>query len=203
MFGLGAMDLPVIDLHHGPVRHPHCCLSLSSTLLSLLSKIAQEGSAGTTETRVILSVGSGTGLLEALLTQHAGQQHHDTKQMTLIVEGVEVPQPGTDATPNLYLPEQHFTTVRRSWEISPRLGDTDVVAVMFVYPRQPALVSQYVRAVLEGGGETERAVIWLGPVTDWDEFGKCFEGSGRVEVGRGGDEGVGLVESEMMVVWWR
>lgn len=197
------MELPVIDLAHGPVRHPHCCLSLSSTLLTSLTNIALEGNTGASETRVVLSIGSGTGLLEAFLAEHARQQLHDSNQTTtLVVEGVEVTQPGTDnVTPNIYLPEQHSSTVRWSWEVSSRLRDPDVSAVMFVYPRQPALVTQYVKAASELPGA--RAIVWLGPVADLTDFESCFTGYGRFELRQGLDEETGLEANEMMAVWRR
>lgn len=185
------MDLhpPQLTLNHTPTRHQDCCLSLSSKLLDTLTHIFTAGTA--TEPYSVLSVGSGSGLLEAALLAHSPQ---------LTIEGVEVQQPLSQAPVNKYLPEHFYHTVRGTRDVSPRLGDGDVSGVMFVCPRQPALVSRYIGA-LDGVGSSVRSVVWLGPVADWEDFHQCFESRSpafALDIRNGED--VGLEGYEMMAI---
>jgi hypothetical protein len=200
------LTLPELMPGATPIRHPDCCLSLSCKLLDVLTRIFT-GSGNPTSTpspsACILSVGSGSGLLEAALLAHPAAPGPPR----LTIEGVEVQQPESQAPVNRYLPEPFYHTVRGTWDVSPRLNDDVLSGLMFVYPRQPALVSRYVRATAEetGGSSSIRTVVWLGPVADWDEFRPCFEDGGRsafeVETRTGGD--AGLEEFEMMAIMTR
>lgn len=202
------MDLPALDLEQGPTRHPHCCLGLSSALLTTLTTIIVEDDAVSSgDEQIVLSIGSGTGLFEALLASHS-QRIHDSSSLSrprLVVEGVEVLEPRTGGeTANKYLSEQYINTVRNSWEVTSRLRDLDVSAVMFVFPRQPTLVTRYIDRIREDG-LAARMVIWLGPVADWVEFEPCFvtENGESLEVRRMENTSGELEACEMMAVWRR
>lgn len=228
------MDLPAVELGDKPSRHPHCCLSLSTKLLDVLTETcfgkADDGGGGDGPCRTVLSVGSGTGLLEALWQQHLSSPSPYQHRREYRIEGVEVrlksAAANASAVCNMYLPEQAINAVRSAADVvtSRLAGDEgdggDVVGVVFVYPRQPELVSRYVRALGDGyGGSGGRrrgfVVVWLGPVADWhDGFKACFdvddekddddEGQvmkkGDVEVRTLSGEEAGVGEYEMMAV---
>lgn len=201
------LTLPELKPGAALIRHPDCCLSLSLKLLDVLTRTFT-GSGNPTSAQLlsacILSVGSGSGLLEAALIAHAAAASRPPR---LTIEGVEVRQPESQVPVNRYLPEPFYHTVRGTWDVSPRLNDDALTGLMFVYPRQPALVSRYVRATAEekGGSSSVWTVVWLGPVADWDEFRPCFEGGGAsaftVETRTGWD--TGLEEFEMMAIMTR
>ncbi|KAH8427015.1 uncharacterized protein LDX57_004736 [Aspergillus melleus] len=169
------MDITQIStqLSQTPTAFPNCCLSISTTLLSHLASLLPQTPSFT------ISIGSGSGLLEALLSH----EHY------VSVEGVEV-----NSTVNRYLPEQHMNIVQGTWDLHPRVKDA--AAWMFVYPREPKLVSRY----LDGftGGEV-KVIVWLGPRADWADYEPCFRGS-EVFVDVQVQEDVGLAEFEMLVV---
>ncbi|KAG8162648.1 hypothetical protein KVR01_007126 [Diaporthe batatas] len=193
------MDLP--KLNPTPTRHPDLCLSISTTLLQTLSEIltTTDGGPDTTGNNLILSVGSGSGLLEAHLQDHIAPPPSrssppgPTCPCPFTVKGIEVRAP----TPvNRYLPAPQAPTVRGTWEVHPSAGAADTL--MFVYPRDPGLVGRYLGAAGQGG---VRVVLWLGPRADWSVFGGCFggvEGFGEVEVVEGARAGV--AEFEMVAV---
>lgn len=197
------MELPVLDLDQGPVRHAHCCLSISRALLESLTETITRGDTHSASQCTVLSVGSGTGLLEALLATYSSSPNCPYKPC-LVVEGVEVALQGTESlTPNKYLSEKHINTVRTSWELSARIRDPEVTAILFVFPRQPALVSRYVDRIREQSFAV-RVIIWLGPIADWDDFAPCFScrGHEHVEI-KSSDDNVGLQPYEMMAIWRR
>ncbi|KAL6406838.1 uncharacterized protein AUP68_09647 [Ilyonectria robusta] len=201
------MNPLAINLKKEPIRHADCCLSLSSKLLDTLTAIfSDRGLAG--HPRTVLSIGSGTGLLETLWLTHIGSQSQsDDASAGLVIEGVEVHQLGSRAPANKYLAEQAINTVRGTWELSSRLQDQDVSGLMFTYPRQPALVTRYIESVIKTKLSIG-VVIWLGPLADWDEFEPCFRVSDddgeafRLEgIKRGAEAGLG--EYEMMAIFKR
>lgn len=183
------MDLP--ELSETPSRHPDFCLSISTKLIHTLTTIVATN--GAVSNSLILSVGSGSGLLEAHLLKHLKALPHSTSEFT--IQGVEVRSSPTEAPVNKYLPEQHYTTVRGTWELSPLLEVADVL--FFVYPRDTSLVNRY----LAGRPAALRVVVWLGPRADWEVFGGCFqglEGFGDVDIIDG--ESVGVANFEMVAV---
>lgn len=186
------MDLP--NLSDTPTRHPDFCLSISTKLLHTLTTILTTNGPDTNHDLLILSVGSGSGLLEAHLLNHLTSiSGPSSTKFTL--QGVEVRSSPTTAPVNKYLPEHHSTTVRGTWELSPLLEAADTL--LFVYPRDPALVSRY----LSARPASLRVVIWLGPRADWEVFGGCFaglEGFGDVDVVEG--ESAGVADFEMVAV---
>jgi hypothetical protein len=155
------MDLPPISKETN--HHADCCLSLSTTLVDkIVTEITQ--TPGTAKGPV-LSIGSGTGLLEAYLLRAFAElpishSHHD-----LSVEGVEVAS-GTLSPVNKYLPEECTYVVKGTWDICP--GLTTASTLMFVYPRQPALVAKYLQECVLY--HNVRLIIWLGPRADWTDY---------------------------------
>lgn len=185
------MDLP--KLSDTPTRHPDFCLSISTKLLHTLTAILTTNGPDTNN-NLILSVGSGSGLLEDHILNHLTSLS-DELSTKFTVQGVEVRSSPTTAPVNKYLPEHHYTTVRGTWELSPLLETADTL--IFVYPRDPALVSRY----LSARPASLRVVLWLGPRADWEVFGGCFrglEGFGDVDIVEGGSAGV--AEFEMVAV---
>ena len=164
------MEVPPLTLE--PKHHPDCCLSLSTKLLEALAVLLQDS-------RCVFSVGSGSGLLEACLQNYLCDS---------TVEGVE-----TSYATNKYLPEQAVYIAKGTWEIHSRSRTAD--AWMFVYPRDPKLFAGYLETAEKGA---VRLVLWLGPKSDWNEFGACLD---RFSV-RGMDygEGRGVAEYELLVM---
>ncbi|RAL10937.1 uncharacterized protein BO97DRAFT_108335 [Aspergillus homomorphus CBS 101889] len=154
-----------------PQTHPTSCLALSSTLTSYLAHILPNTPDFT------LSIGSGSGLLEALITH----RHPD-----VVVEGVEV-----SADVNRYLEELDLHVVPGTWEVHSRAARAR--AWMFVYPREPALIRRYLECF-----SGVRVVVWLGPVVDWGDYRGCFGEGWEVEVPL--SEKVGVAGFEMVVV---
>ena len=203
------MDLPRLDLHHSPIRHAHCCLSISQTLLEiLLTVFVHHGNSQRAGEEVVLSVGSGTGLLEALLQDHIDRHRPVGSANPLTIEGVEVEQSGSAApSVNKYLAEQHMNMVRKTGDVSPRLLASNTTCVIFVYPRQTSLVLSYVET-LSSSRSLVVSVVWLGPIADWGDFRPCFEPllgcsipGFRQNMIVGQDSG--LDDYEMMVSWTR
>ncbi|KAH7255910.1 uncharacterized protein BKA55DRAFT_538276 [Fusarium redolens] len=198
------MDLPELDLQGAAIRSPDCCLSLSSKLFcNLINTIPNTTLSG--ETPTVLSIGSGSGLLEALFLAYVNSQRQrgSSDHAVVNMEGVEVQQVGMKDHVNSYLPEQAIHTVRGSWDVVSRLRDSDVTALMFVYPRQPALISQYINVIAEQGLKVE-VILWLGPMADWEVFEPCFNTGHEscqfvVAETKHGSE-VGLEEYESMAV---
>lgn len=192
------MDLPVLELGDDPLRHPHSCLSFSIPFFETITHALPKT---TGERQTVLSIGSGTGLLEAVWLHHIEPRAH--AEPSLKIEGVEVQQSGSRYAVNKYLPEHAINAVRGTWDISARLQDEDILALVFVYPRQPDLVSRYIKVIVEENLGIE-AVVWLGPAADWGVFEPSFtplskDNTQKVEVLHGGV--IGLDENEMMAVW--
>lgn len=185
------MDPP--KLSDTPIRHPGYCLSISTKLIHTLTDILTTN-VSDGQDNLVLSVGSGNGLLEAHLLNHLTSEPALHSRFT--VQGVEVRTSPTAAPVNKYLPEQNCTTVRGTWELSPLLSTAD--SLLFVYPRDPGLVRRY----LESRPASLRVVVWLGPRADWDVFGECFQGLdgfGDVDVVEGSDAGVAGFEMVAVV----
>lgn len=198
------MELPILRNGDPPIRHADCCLALSTKLLSItaseLSNDIEPDRAS-----IVLSVGSGTGLLEAMLIQYLDSTCHQETSRNLSIEGIEVQQLNDEYQANKYLPEYAINTVRGTWNLSSRLDDPDVSGLMFVYPREKSLVSKYLEAISSKGSKVQ-TVIWLGPQADWSEFEPCFQIATpngeklfeRIE-SRVGDD-VGIAPYEVMVI---
>ncbi|KAL4880199.1 hypothetical protein BJY04DRAFT_81958 [Aspergillus karnatakaensis] len=165
------MDISQVsaNLSSSPRAFPNCCLSISTTLLAHLHALLPKLPSFT------LSIGSGSGLLEALVT---------TRHLDVLIEGVEV-----NSSVNIYLAEQAMNSVSGTWDLLPRAAEAK--AWMFVYPREPKLVTKYIERYGDGLG----MIIWLGPRADWADYEGCF---GGFHVGL--PENVGVADFEMLAV---
>ncbi|KAJ5176091.1 uncharacterized protein N7482_001968 [Penicillium canariense] len=134
------MDISQISsqLSSSPKRFSDCCLAISNTFVTNLIHLLPKKPAFT------LSIGSGSGLLEALLTR---------TNATISVEGVEVA-----STVNHYIAEEDMHVTGGAWDLHSRAQQA--AAWMFVYPRQPRLITKYIEAY---GDESIDMIVWLGP----------------------------------------
>jgi hypothetical protein len=163
------MDL--VELSDTPQHHPDCCLALSNGLLSSLIDALPSQPQST------FSIGSGSGLLEALINLSAPK----------LVYGVEVNQ-----SINKYLSQEmiHFVpgTHALLWRAS------EASAWMFVYPREIKLVKLYLETI---GSKIEK-IIWLGPRVDWPDYESVFMEFGSISIVA--SEVCGLPTYEVMVL---
>lgn len=132
-----------------PTVYSGCCLALSTSLVAHLHALLPPAPA------LALSIGSGFGLLEALLTAAPCSAH---------VVGVEV-----EPSPNVYLPTACHRTVYGTRFLEPLAAEAS--AWLFVYPRRVGLVHEYMAAY--GHGSVQR-MVWIGPQADWDDYKGCF-----------------------------
>lgn len=128
-------------LSKNPLLHPDCCASLSSTLIAKLAQLLPLNPLLT------LSIGSGTGILEALLLHERPELH---------IQAVEV-----SSTINQYLSEENLQLVCGTWDICALAASSTVW--VFVYPREFSLVRKYVQVF---GSLAVQTIIWLGPQAD-------------------------------------
>lgn len=85
--------------------------------------------------------------------------------------------------------------MKGTWELDE--SATDAAVWMFVYPRQPELVQNYLSRYSRGAVET---IIWLGPKADLGDYSavaKTWSESWTTEE----MHDCGLVEYETMVIW--
>lgn len=160
-------DLP--PLGEEPERYPDFCLSLSSALICSLTSVLTQAADRSTSS-LILSVGSGSGLLEAHLQSHWLSTPHCRR---LSIYGVEVHTADTARPVNRYLPEQDCSTVKATWQLSSDLNAACVL--LFVYPRDTALLLRYLKAVQDQDSSPLQAVVWLGPRADYNTFAGCLQ----------------------------
>jgi hypothetical protein len=147
-----------------PLLYPGCCLTLSTTLLThLYDRIVQIPHNNTPNQQqdklCILSVGSGTSLLEALLQRYLDEhQHHESNvddvrdsespKTTWKVDGVEVYSHAHNSMIN-YLPKAQMHIVPNTAELCPRAFESNVRVWMFVYPRKRELVGRYIDYIID------------------------------------------------------
>lgn len=162
-----------------PTRHPSCCASLSLPLLSHLHAVLPPPPAPT------LSIGSGTGLLEALLLQQ-----HPCRAASL--RGVEV---AADPPVNRFLPDANADVVPGTWAVA--AGVRDAVGLLFVYPRAVRLVRAYVARAA-----ALRVVVWIGPRCDFEEFKGPLEEWCSKSEGLAAGEGLLMEAGELLWVFW-
>ncbi|TKA80958.1 hypothetical protein B0A55_02398 [Friedmanniomyces simplex] len=139
-----ATELP--RLSDKPKLFADCCAGLSRPMLKTLeSRLPQHPAT-------VLSIGCGSGLLEELLLCATDDKVN--------VFGVEVP-----AGVNKYLPQDRLLRVPCTASLHPEawLAST----LLFVYPRQPALLRRYAESFVHGALEQ---VVWLGHRSDWPEI---------------------------------
>lgn len=126
-----------------------------------------------------LSIGSGSGVLEALLLH---------KHPELDLKAVEVP-----TSNNKYMPADRLEIVNGCRDLCDLAADAS--AWMFVYPRDVWLLREYVRAF---GGQKCHLIIWIGPRADQLES----EFLGEMWIMEKMEE-CGLKNYETMAVWRR
>jgi hypothetical protein len=154
--------LPILT--NDPKLYSGCCLALSTLLIKYLRSLLPPPPTLT------LSIGSGFGLLEALLLA--------SPPPSMRIVGVEV-----EPSPNVYLGAAHHCTVQGTRFLEPLAA---VAATwLFVYPRRVGLISEYLD---EYGRGKVGHIIWVGPQADWDEYRSCFAGW-TVQVQSAGDFG--------------
>ena len=186
-------ELPL--LYEKPVHHAACCLSLSTPLLIFLydtltnidftrtqsvvsaptyASISSIPDLSHQRQRICLSIGSGTGLLEALLQQQINNRSSEAANRTFLIRGVEVV---SAAKVNCYLHDDVFDVVPGAWATSKFALDPDVKAWLFMYPRQPSLVLKYIemlQAKAERGHQL-MLMVWAGPRADWSDYEEIFQ----------------------------
>ncbi|KAF2640633.1 hypothetical protein P280DRAFT_507278 [Massarina eburnea CBS 473.64] len=141
--------LPPPSLAPAPAVYPGCCVALSEALIGNLGALLPPAPA------LVVSIGSGSGLFEALLL---------AEPCCLSLIGVEV-QPSV----NRYLPSSRHRAVVGTYSLEPLAAEA--TAWLFVYPRRVGLVDEYLATYGEGAVQT---VMWIGPTADWQDYKACF-----------------------------
>ena len=154
--------LPLPQLTDRAAVYSGCCLALSRPLVAHVHSLLPPAPA------LSLSIGSGFGLLEALLVAVPYSSH---------VIGVEV-----EPSSNAYLPATHHRLVHGTRFLDPLAAEAS--AWLFVYPRRVGLVSEY---VADFGRHAVQTIVWLGPHADWDDYKACFAAGWDVQT-QGADE---------------
>ena len=164
--------LPV--LLQKPTQYSDCCCTLSKPLVTNLATMLPSKPSMT------ISIGCGTGLLEAFLLQHCPE---------LCLQAIEVRSEIIE-----YLPKENYELVRGTWDLS----STAVSATswIFVYPREASLIKHYQEA-FSGGAVS--LVIWIGPRSDLPQCENMFGYPWIQRV----HEDCGLSPYEAMVTWKR
>lgn len=135
----------------GAATRTECCARLSAQLIStLLDKLPAAPA-------LVLSIGSGLGLLEELLLQQSRDK--------LNLYGVEV-----DACANKFLRAERLLRVPtvHSLHADAILAE----ALLFVYPRDIGLIERYAREFVRGVLQT---VIWIGPIDEYPEVERVLQ----------------------------
>lgn len=127
-----------------PTHHPDCCPSISRTSIKNIVQLLPSAPSLT------ISIGSGTGLLEALLLR----QHP-----TLFLRAIEVSE-----NVNKYMPKESVEIVHGTWDLC--AAAANATTWLFVYPRETSLLHRYMQRY---GASSVRAAVWLGPVADFQE----------------------------------
>lgn len=135
------------ELTKQPSRYPGSCIFLSTDVVGLFC------SAIPPKPSMTLSVGSGTGLLEAIVGK---------AKPTCTIECVEVESLRTEGK---YVAQNRFHYVQGTWATCQRAQYASMW--LFVFPRDPKLLKKYVD--LNGDGQV-RSILWLGPREDWPMF---------------------------------
>lgn len=148
---MSTLELPLLS--QDLAKYPGLCMFLSSQVITSLTGFLP------TEPLLTLSIGSGTGLLEAILSESG--KHG--------IECVEVES--YRHTPK-YMQDSAMHYVRGTWETSPRALDAQVW--LFIFPREPELLRKYVAAY--GDGNVEH-ILYIGPRGDLEAFRNAINSS--------------------------
>ena len=158
-----------------PLNLAHCSSSLSMSFVQHLASLLPPDPALT------LSIGSGSGLLEALLLH---------QRPALNLKAVELPK-----VKNIYMPVDKMAIVNGDKDICPLAADAS--AWMFVYPREALLLQQYVLAF---GNAECKLIIWVGEKADLPELEHNFLGKKWIKEDI---EKCGLKDDDLMTLWRR
>lgn len=168
-----SIQSPLPTLTSTTTAYHGCCLALSTPLVTHLASLLKP------PPHLTLSVGSGYGLLEALLL---------SPPYSLNIVGVEV-QPSS----NRYLPPTNHREVAGSRSLHKLAGEAEVW--MFVYPRRVGIIEEYLE---EYGHQKVQVLVWVGPRSDWEDYKDIFGKEWKVHV-KGADE-VGGRAWEMIAI---
>ena len=158
-------------------QYADCCAGISQTLLIAIKERLPQDMA------MILSVGCGSGRLEALLLDFASQR--DERHLNLY--GVEVPSCIVK-----HLPEERVLRVPNSESVHP--DGVFASTLMFVYPRSTSLIALYLEAFVIGALEQ---VIWLSHRSDWPETADLLHAAGyQVDI----VDDRGIAEYELLAI---
>jgi hypothetical protein len=172
------------SLSTSPKRHTDCCLAISRQLVEFIVSHVQPAHPS------ILSIGSGSGLLESII-----QQSHPN----VLVNGVEVMGLDGSSAVNKYLEPEDLFLVKGTWETYEKA--LDYGTWLFIYPRESRLIEKYI--TLLNSKANVHYILWAGPRVDWPEFEKSFNSDmlGVPNIGFG--PSVGLMEYEMCATFKR
>jgi hypothetical protein len=154
-----------------PRHHPDCCLSLSTKLIQQIGQLQPPGS-------LVLSIGSGSGLLETLVQRHYPQTR---------VVGLEV-----NDLINKYLSPDNAISVKGTWDIYTKSSEADTW--LFVYPKSPALISRYLEL-----SKIPKTTVWLGPKRDWEDFRSPFLAYRKFTIEEVEDAGLASYETMFVI----
>lgn len=176
-----------------PIRHQASCASLSFALLQLLNDVLPSPPSLT------LSVGSGTGLIEALLLHHFPSRAPHISLPQSPVDNHSEDNDGNDnkkekvhnhiqgsfygvevrnaKSVNRFLPQENMITVPGTWALPGEHILSRAEGLLFIYPRQTGLIWLYLEKCAN-----LQTVVWIGPRCDEDEFMKPL-GDWGVRVG--------------------
>lgn len=138
-----------------PQHHPDCCVAICNPLIHALASCLPR------TPELVLSIGGGTGLLEALLLDH---------DCNVNLQSVEV-----NNTTNKYLPESSVVVVAGTWAMFAAASEASTW--LFVYPRDASLVSLYIQRHMS---PLLVKIIWIGPREDWADYEGIFRSIGPV-----------------------
>jgi len=145
------MDVQSLQLSNESKHYSDCCLGISQPLIDKIIALLPH------KPGLVLSIGCGSGLFEAVLIQHA--------QDKIDLVGVEV-----SSTVDKYLGEQNIIIADGTWALHEKAQSA--AAWMFVYPREPKLLAKYIDTY---ASEDLKVVMWLGPRNDWPDYADVFE----------------------------
>lgn len=142
----------MLELDDEPQHYPDCCLSISTRLLQGLANLIEPIATQAEHDVYLISIGCGTGLLEAELSEHLIQRG----LRNVRIEGVEVASASAK-----FLSSAHVHYVPGTWNIYEGAQNANVL--MFVYPRTGQLVATY----LQQCSRNAALAFWLGPRVDF------------------------------------
>ena len=124
--------------------YPSCCCSISTDLIQKLAYSLPS------DPDITLSIGSGSGLLEALLLR---------EKPALNLHVIEVSR-----NINVFLPEERVQLVNGTRTLCPFAEKA--TTWLFIYPRDLGLIQQYARSY---GTGSVKQIVWIGPLKDVEE----------------------------------